>query len=194
MNREEFFTDTVGIPSQLAPALAVASSLRSLARGEAFVRAGEPLTNIGFLVSGSLRTFTLDEGGREQTDCLQVEPGSIVATTPDFGMPSPGTVAAITNTQLLTVDATLVQQLVETNPAADEFYTTCLRGVWEESRTFRHVMRDMDAHERFRWFTQEHPEIVGSVPDHYIASFLGISPVTLSRVRAAMRARAQAQA
>ncbi len=192
MDRESFFIDVVGIPSHLAPALARVATQRSLARGEAFIRAGEPLAHIGFLISGSLRTFTLEAEGREQTDCLQVVPGSIIATTPDFGLPSPGTVAALTDTELYVVDAALIQQLVETDPAAEAFYTACLHGVWEESRAFRHVIRNMDANNRFRWFSEEYPEIVGSVPDHYIASFLGISPVTLSRVRAAMRAIEQA--
>lgn len=188
MDRAAFFHDIVGIPSRLAHPLARAAMPRSLTRGEVFVRTGEVPAYIGFLVSGALRTFTLDEEGHEQTDCLQVVPGSIVATNPDFKLPSPATVAAIARTELLAVDAMLIQQLVETDPEAEKFYTACLLNVYEESRAIRHVMRNMDARERFRWFTREYPEVVGSVPDHYIASFLGISPVTLSRVRTAMRA------
>ena len=38
--------------------------------------------------------------------------------------------------------------------------------------------------QRYRLLLQEHPEIVRRIPQHYIASYLGITPVSLSRIRA----------
>ena len=40
-----------------------------------------------------------------------------------------------------------------------------------------------DATERFEWFCKEYPGMVDMVNNRYIASFLGITPVTLSRLR-----------
>ena len=40
-----------------------------------------------------------------------------------------------------------------------------------------------DATERFEWFCKEYPGMIDMVNNRYIASFLGITPVTLSRLR-----------
>lgn len=37
--------------------------------------------------------------------------------------------------------------------------------------------------ERYRKLTEEHPQIIQRIPQHYIASYLGITPVSLSRIR-----------
>ena len=40
-----------------------------------------------------------------------------------------------------------------------------------------------NAEQRYRWFCKEYPELLERIPQYHIASFLGITPVSLSRLR-----------
>ena len=59
------------------------------------------------------------------------------------------------------------------------------RGVEFVSETDTEVVAQYPAAERYAWFTRSYPGLIDRVSHRYVASFLGITPVTLSRVRAA---------
>ena len=61
-----------------------------------------------------------------------------------------------------------------------------LRTHWE----IRTMLCQHTAMERYQWFLQTYPALADRVSNKYIASFLGLTPVTLSRLRRALREQA----
>ena len=51
----------------------------------------------------------------------------------------------------------------------------------------RHILSSYSAMQRYQWFLEEYPGIIHRVSHKYIASFLGMTPVTLSRLRKTLR-------
>ena len=70
------------------------------------------------------------------------------------------------------------------------FLMDALRRLWE----VKAAMYQYDAMERYRWFMQAYPNLCSHVSGKHIASFLGMTQVTLSRLRRTLREAGQLQA
>ena len=185
VTKQGFFSDVMGMPNTLAATLAQAAVALSLKRNDIFMKAGEPFSRVGFLQSGALRTFTSNEYGHEFTNCLQAKPGSIIAPTPEFGIASPATIVALTESDLLVVGVDTIQEAIVTDPAAKKYYDDVVLAEWELAFAMGQMFKCKTARERYLWLAETFPELLGNVPDHYLASFLGMNPVTFSRVQTA---------
>ena len=64
----------------------------------------------------------------------------------------------------------------------DSFQQIVLARMENYGRLFLSRIKD-SPRERYEELLREHPEIVRRIPQHYIASYLGITPVSLSRIR-----------
>ena len=71
-----------------------------------------------------------------------------------------------------------------------EFVRTAMKSaseVYAEHIHHKHIMCHTSASERYRWFLSNYPGLIDRVPHRHIASFLNMTPVTLSRLRRAER-------
>lgn len=64
-----------------------------------------------------------------------------------------------------------------------QFLSRALRRHWESKM----ILSQYSAKDRYRWFLGKYPGVIDMVNHHYVASFLGMTPVTLSRIRSAER-------
>ena len=64
----------------------------------------------------------------------------------------------------------------------DEFHRILLKRMGNYARLFLSMIRDTPQ-QRYETIQRDHPEIVRRIPQYYIASYLGITPVSLSRIR-----------
>ena len=133
-----------------------------LAAGDFLIREGEKPAVVPFLLKGIVRGFLFDVNGREITDCFAVQPGIPVMTSADLQAPSP-----------LSMDA-----MVDS-----DFLTASFSMHWEIKLT---LCRDT-AMQKYQWFLQKYPGLVDQISNKCIASFLGMTPVTLSKLRRVLR-------
>lgn len=187
MSKQGFFSNVMGMPDTLAATLAQTAVKLSLKRDDIFMKTGMPFSRVGFLQSGALRTFASDECGHEFTNCLQTKPGSIIAPTPELGIISPATIVALTKSDLLVVGVDTIREILTTNPDAKKYYDDVVLAEWELAFEMSRLFKCKTARERYLWLTETFPELLGSIPDHYLASFLGMNPVTFSRVQTAVQ-------
>ena len=163
------------------------TSTRRLARGETLVRQGDERRYIVFVASGIVRTFFVDDDGKEITDCIVMRNDVPVLASCDQDSPTRESVQALSACELLCIDADLLFAASTSDPACAGALIAILDAAWKLHWNLRNILRQKDARERYLWFLQEYPGLIDLIPHYYIASFLSITPVTLSRVRMALR-------
>lgn len=183
-----FFQNEVGVEDDdLAARLADCSYLRTLKKGEYLIREGEGQTAASFLCSGVLRGFAVDVDGHETTGCFFARPGIPAMPVARLDVPSPLTLEALTPTTVASIDFEKVNELLSTSIAANQLYIRLLGIGWQVNWEVKEVLTQMKARERYLWFLKTYDGLIDKVPNKHIASFLGMTPVTLSRLRGILR-------
>jgi CRP-like cAMP-binding protein len=156
----------------------------SIAKGDLWVKQGEICNQVGFVVSGKLRNFYINETGNEVT-CYFVSPENFISSFTSFltNTPASENISALEDSMLRVVSKKDLEELCERVPKMQIFRRVIAENLFitMEKRIF--MLQSKSAHERYENILKESPEIILSVPLQYTASFLGITPQHLSRLR-----------
>lgn len=164
-----------------------ASRMIRLDQGDTLISIGEIPSAVCFLISGVLRSYLLDAAGRDVTDCLMAEPGEAAMPQASIDTRSAECVEALAPTELLAIDRACIQELLETSLEVNRFYNWLLMEGWQRHWDVKRVVCQCRARERYLWFLDQYPGLIDAIPNRYIASFLGMTPVTLSRLRTSLK-------
>jgi len=157
---------------------------KRLRAGEFLQRGGDVTRHAAFVASGCLRNYVIDAKGREHI--IQFAPetwwladSNSLAT----GAPSQYFIDAIEDCDLLLIDAPSHQGLVDRVAAYGAAFRTGLQR--HSAAKDRRIVSSLSAsaEERYLEFLATYPSIVRRVPQAMLASYLGITPETLSRIR-----------
>ena len=160
-----------------------------LNKGDILVREGEKQDHFVLLVSGILRGYFLDVNGRDVTDCFGYVCGSPAMSCFSIAEPSPISIAALTNCDLIQLPSDRLLALMQDEPQLVWLYNKMLQ---ESLRMHWNIKTNVCQHsamERYEWFLEAYPGLIDRVSNKYVASFLGMTPVTLSRLRRTLRER-----
>ncbi len=99
------------------------------------------------------------------------------------GRPSPITIKSIEPSKLLVLSRQGFETLVRDIPSMKDFLLEiAFKRFGDYAQLFISYLRN-SPRQRYLDLLKEHPSIVQRIPQHYIASYLGITPVSLSRIR-----------
>ena len=156
---------------------------RYLRKKEYLHRQNEICKYVAFVHKGCLRNFHIDSKGDEQIIYFAIEDWWVADLQSFFlNIPSMFNLQALEDCELLVSTKTEFEKAFEVVPAFEKFYkiktqiayTKTQKSVVEKSET---------AEDRYLKLLTSSPEIVQRVPQHYLASYLGIKPQSLSRIR-----------
>lgn len=192
MNTLDFYAKALSVPrEQLSQELADHTELIKVGKGTRLVSAGEIQERVAFLVSGIVRGYLLDVNGRDITDCFVFRTGEPVFAAFELGQKEGISVEALTDCELMCIPLEVAEELVARETEYALLYVrlmcTALRAHWE----MKVVLYQQSAAERYQWFLNAYPGLIDQVKHKHIASFLGMSPVTLSRLRSVNRTEEQ---
>ena len=164
--------------------LEAAATPQHLKRRELLLRKGEVSRTIAFVVQGCLRLYRTDEQGREHVLRFAVENWWINdAESFRTGLPAQGSVDALEDTCVLLWahdDWERLKREIPAFHAADSY----LAGRYFEAQINRvHAAISDSAEVRYEAFIKAYPIFYQRIPLHLIASYLGVSRETLSRIR-----------
>lgn len=148
---------------------------------------GEEQKNVFFLLSGIFRGFFVDINGREITDCFGYKKGTPIMSTFQFDMPSPVYIEASEYCEVLSVPIDKVLELLHENTSIVRVYNCMLQEALNKQWQTKVILYQYTAMQKYEWFLETYEEIVDKISNKNIASFLNITPVTLSRLRRKMR-------
>ena len=194
--RDPFESLFPAIAPTIEPASADGAFLRSLfvsyrlRKGEFYQRAGEIAVHGGFVVRGCLRTYTIDAEGTETIIFFSAERawvGDIQSARTQ--RPTPFSVDAIENVELLLITVLDFDRLLARIPDCARGYQLALERLGAARERRIALALNSTAEERYVDFLERNPSIASRVPQRMLASYLGITAETLSRVRRKRRGR-----
>jgi CRP-like cAMP-binding protein len=181
---QSFLERHIPITEEQAALLKTLFIPQKVKKGEFLLREGDTAKHGMFVVSGCLRNYTIDNKGKEHI--LQFSPEDW--WTGDMngmvnGVPSHLFIDAIEDSEILLFDNAALQKFTEYVPQAGAMYQTALQKSIVAKNQRIDDSLSATAEERYNAFLKTYPALVQRVPQHMIASYLGISPETLSRIR-----------
>ncbi|RLD44032.1 MAG: hypothetical protein DRI88_10155 [Bacteroidetes bacterium] len=157
--------------------------IEEIKKNDFILEAGHVTGKIGYVVSGILRTYYV-VGEREITTDFLI-PGSIAAGMLSFlsDEPQNAYIVALEEALLTTITKKNLFELYHENWKWQQVGRLLMEQYFVESeeRTIR--LQSKSAHDLYEYFVQQHPDIVKVASLSYIASYLGMTPETLSRIR-----------
>ena len=188
MDIRSFYSDVLKITDDaLLEALLPVSTAKVIEKKQILLREGERQDYCAFLGSGFLRGYMLDKDGKEITTGFSYHGGSLPMACGGPGTISDVTIEAITDSELIFISAADLQSILCKFPAALMLYNKFLQEALTYHCTLRKLLLQYTALQRYQWFIKTYPELDKNFYDKHIASFLNISPVTLSRIHKYMR-------
>lgn len=185
MDRVELFIrNNCGMTDQMAISrILKVAHVREISKGDFLVKQEEHPTGLFFLFKGLLRGYFLDAQGHEVTDCFGFHFGATAMPYADPAKPSPISIVAMEDSEILEIPIETIFELLNTNLQVVQIFSKMLLAGAEEHWEIKKALYRFTTSERYEWFLQRYEGLIDRVSHAYIASFLGMTPVSLSRLR-----------
>lgn len=160
------------------------ATIRHYQKGEDFLSARKVATEIGFLVEGVFRYYTIDREGKEHTFTF-IKEGEFFTNLTSYheGLPSYGTIQAETDAEVIVLDKTTWEYLSETIKDWEYISKRLSQVGLINHLQFLRQLISHDATYCYLRFLERFPTIANRVPAQHLASFMGITKHSLSRIR-----------
>lgn len=180
----EFLNSVGDIPEDLFRELESISEFKRVKAGHQVVKFNEVPTKVYLLVSGIIRCYLSTESGKEYNKSFYF-PTSFMGplTALVKKQPSRFVFETISECELYEVDYAKLMQLYNKSTVLKRFYSKILEMVYMQYEKRLVDLISLDATERYLELRKEHPNIDRLISQYHIASYLGITPVQLSRIR-----------
>jgi CRP-like cAMP-binding protein len=157
-----------------------------LRRSEYFLRQGQISRRIGFLYEGVCRYAATDEQGNEATRYF-VQEGQLLSAIDSFTAQQPADVSiqAVTGAAGLVLSHEAYHRLLGSLPVWRELAHQATAHALMHKVQQLAPMIHQDARTRYEAFLRAQPGMLQRVPLGYVASYLGMTPQSLSRLRRA---------
>jgi CRP-like cAMP-binding protein len=156
---------------------------KKLAKGKFLLRQGEVCNHYYYIHKGVLRSF-LKFGKKEIT--IWINPENEITTSirsMNGSRPSDEYIQALEDCELVVIPFDAMEALYDRFPEMNMVGRKLLQEYYAASEERVYICRIPDARSRYQHFIDTRPELVNRIPLKYVASYLGITLETLSRLR-----------
>jgi CRP-like cAMP-binding protein len=160
-------------------------SQRKTAKKENLLMKGQVCRRLYFVVKGCLHTFYTTDKGEEFTRCIALE-NSFCWSIPSFLRQTPATesIESLTESELLVIDHPAFLELCQKSSWFRSGYQIVLENLCISYAERVQNLLTMTAAERYKELLQKNPHIIRQLPNKTVASYLGITQESLSRIKA----------
>lgn len=153
-------------------------------RQDQLLRQGEVCRHVYFVAEGCLQVYVTDGEGHENTRDIVIEQ-QWCSELISFGqqIPAEENIRAVEPSRLLAIDRAAFMRMMEIVPPFAQAYKQILEASYANSVHRLNAFVSMDALDRVKWLMQYRPTLMTRLPGKLIASYLGISQETLSRLK-----------
>lgn len=159
-------------------------SEKNLKKGDFFVIQDQVCRHIGFVMKGSLRTYYLNDKGEEITSCFCIE-NKWTTSYKSFLLQQPSklSVQAIEDTALIVIEYNNLQKLYKSSPAWQNIGRVVAEQEFILMEKYASILNNESAKEKYYRLLKEQPNVLQKANIKHIASYLGVTRRTLSRIR-----------
>lgn len=153
-------------------------------KGEYLVTQGEPAKSIFFLIHGLARYFSVSVEGKEFTQSFAEAPGISGSTRAmAFNKPALFSIEAMDDILCLQFNWQDFFTTMESQPGFLHAYRRLLEHMFAKKEEREYYLLQKSAEQRYLEFLDEHPQLRDKIPLKIVASYIGITPIALSRIR-----------
>ncbi|MCU0430156.1 MAG: Crp/Fnr family transcriptional regulator [Cytophagaceae bacterium] len=180
---EQYIQSYFGVSEEILQNISQRFVSQQLSKGAYFLEQGRSCERLSFVKSGMLRMFIHNEH-KEITQWIST-PGYFVTDLSSFlfGTPSRWNIQTLSDCEIYTITKSAYQQLGKELPQwhmlEKLFLAKCFATL--EDRII--ALLSMTAEERYEFFFSTNRSLFNQVPQQYLASMLGMTPETFSRIR-----------
>lgn len=157
---------------------------KKMRKRQYLLQEGDVCRYTAFVEKGALRTYTVDEKGAEHIIQFAIE-GWWTGDLFSFLTSEPSTynIDVLEDAELLLLTRTAQEELLQKLPKFERFQRLLIQSAYVALQRRLVVNMSLTAEEKYTHFVKAYPEIIQRIPQHMVASYLGITPETLSRIR-----------
>ena len=153
-----------------------------------FIRQGDKPEGLAFITSGIFRVFCITESGDEKTLSFRTRGQFLSAFTPYLeNRETWYSIQALSEGNLAYFSLADCERLLSGHSCWNHVVKEYVVSLFIEKEDRERSFLTEDAKTRYQRFKEKYPDLEQQIHQFYIASFLGISPVSLSRIRAVLK-------
>jgi len=157
---------------------------KKLRKKQYLLQEGDVCKFIAFVEKGALKEYSLDENGNEYIVQFALE-GWTISDLYSFltGEPATYNIDALEDAELVLITKSAHEELLQKVSKYETFTRLQITGAYIAMQKRLTSIISSTIEERYTNFNALYPNIVQRVPQHMIASYMGLQPETLSRIR-----------
>ncbi|MBN9653522.1 Crp/Fnr family transcriptional regulator [Halobacillus sp. GSS1] len=153
-------------------------------KGTVLLQQGEIPEQCFFILKGCIRKFAVNESGKESTVDFYTEEQSVtIFNKHGSDQSSKYSLECLEDCVLVVGDLSEEQVVYDTNPGLETMILKMVEGDMAEIHDHFAAFISSTPEERYQSILENRPELLQRVPQHQLASYLGITPESLSRIK-----------
>lgn len=163
---------------------------KKLRKKQYLLQEGDIAKTIAFVEKGALRAYSVNDKGAEQIIHFALE-GDGITDLYSFltGEPATYNIEALEDSELVLISKAAQDEILEKIPGYESFTRIQITDAYLAMQKRLTSVLSLSPDERYMNLIQRFPDLVQRVPQHMIASYMGLTPETLSRIRSKMKSK-----
>ena len=159
-------------------------TVKKIRRRQYLLQEGDVCKCVAFVEKGAMRLYRVNDDGSEHIVWFSLE-GAFITDLYSFltNEPSSYNIDAIEDSELVLITRTASDELRKLSPQYQEFIFRATSEAYIQLERRISSTISLSLEERYKELTSNYPDIIQRLPQHMIASYMGLTPETLSRVR-----------
>jgi CRP-like cAMP-binding protein len=163
---------------------------KKLRKKQYLLQEGDVCRSVAFVEKGALKEYSVDENGNEQIIQFATE-GWTISDLYSFLTSEPATynIDAVEDTELVLINKSAHEELLSKLSKYETYIRLQVTGAYLALQKRLTAVLSLSPEERYNNLLQLYPDLVQRFPQHMIASHMGLTPETLSRIRRKLRSK-----
>lgn len=177
------YLENLGINKETINELTNYFTIVKFKAGDTILNMGENTGVVYVILDGAVRGYYLDEDGTDITKCFSIEGDWCGIYNYLTTEPSNFYIQALEDCTMAQIEVNTLRTLIDANPVLQKTYLALSKRTFLQLEEKGTSFQRMNAKERYLSFVKKYPDIIERVKQEYIASYLGITPSSLSRIK-----------
>ncbi|MEL6536852.1 MAG: Crp/Fnr family transcriptional regulator [Bacteroidota bacterium] len=159
-------------------------------KGQVLLQEGTLARACYFIIQGCIRQYQLVNGEEKCLDFFLEDSAVIVYDSYLHGKVSQYALACVEDSILLAGTREQEEALMKEHPRLQFFTHRFLTEDYNKVQNRLASFVNLSAEERYQWVEENHPQLLNRVPLRYLASYIGVTPESFSRIRKRIQLKA----